>query len=45
MSRNLYVVDPSVRRIELVSVARGYQHNILSYTYTPTDIALDPMRG
>lgn len=45
LSRNLYIVDQSGRRIDLVSVARRYQHNILSYTYTPSDIALDPAQG
>jgi len=47
LGRNLYVVDQLARRIDLVSVAaaRRYQHNILSYTVTPADIALDPGRG
>ena len=45
LARNLYVVDQLARRIDLVSVTRRYQHNILSYTFSPTDIALDPQRG
>jgi len=46
LGRNLYVVDQHTRRIDLVSVTRPrYQHNILSYSVSPTDIALDPERG
>ena len=45
LGRNLYIVDRLTRRIDLVSVTRHHQHNILSYTVSPADIALDPGRG
>jgi len=45
LSRNLYIVDQLGRRIDLVSVTRRYQHNILSYTVSPSDIAVDPGQG
>jgi len=45
LGRNLYVVDQHTRRIELVSVTRRYQHNVLSYSISPSDIVLDPERG
>ena len=45
VGRNLYVVDRLGRRIDVVSVTRPYQHNIISYTVTPSDIAVDPGRG
>ena len=45
VARNVYVVDQLGRRIDVVSVTRRYQHNILSYTVQPSDIAVDPGRG
>jgi len=45
LARNLYIVDQLGRRIDLVSATRRYQHNILSYTILPSDIALDPGQG
>jgi len=45
IGHNLYIVDKPGRRIDLVSLDNYYQHNILSYTMSPSDIALDPNRG